>query len=33
MECFVKFVKSGLENGGRVGETGKSVFGKVGILV
>ena len=33
VECFVKFVKSGLENGGRVGGTGKSVFGKGGILV
>ena len=28
VECFVKFVKSWLENGGRVGGTGKSVFGK-----
>ena len=25
-ECFVKFVKSWLENGGRVWGTGKSVF-------
>ena len=27
VECFVKFGKSGLENCGRVGEIGKSVFG------